>query len=97
MQIPGSILTPLIVAASVGVMVAINLMIAGLIIIAVVHDGATAADVAGTFQQLLQSSITALGVLLSGIITGRIVLAHMQARTEAEHQQQQQQQNGGTP
>jgi hypothetical protein len=84
-----SIFNTLLLVASIGAMVGINLMIAGLIVIAVIHDGPTATAIASTFQQILQSAITALGMLLSGLITGRIILSHTMARNDAEREQLQ--------
>ena len=82
MQIPSSLINTMILAATIGGVVAINLVIAGLILIAVIHDGTTATSVAATFQQILQSAITALGILLSGLITGKIILTHMVMQAE---------------
>ena len=84
MQIPSSLMNTMILAATIGGVVAINIIIAGLIIIAVVHDGTTATDVSTSFQQILQTAITALGMLLSGLITGKIVITHMMTLAETQ-------------
>jgi hypothetical protein len=73
MNLPSKLINSVVLVVCIGCMLAVNLVIAGLIVIAVAHDGATANNVAASFQTILTTIIAALGTLLGSLITGRAV------------------------
>lgn len=78
----------LILVASIGGVIALNLIIAGLVVIAVIHDGNTAQQVATTFETALTAAITAIGTLVGSLVTGKIVhAATMSAQIPAPNQE----------
>lgn len=75
MAMSQNLINTLLLIMSVGGVVALNLVIAGLIVIAVAHDGGTATQVASTFETILTDAVTAIGTLLGSLLTARHMLA----------------------
>jgi hypothetical protein len=73
MNLQSNLINTILVVISIGGVVAVNLVIIGLIAIAVIHDGDTATSVAATFEQIIIDAITAVGTLVGSLIGGTAV------------------------
>lgn len=80
-----SLLNTLAVIGAVSLGVAVNAIIVGLVLIALIHDGSTGAQVASSFETVLTALVGVAGTLVGGAFTGRMVhTASMNAQTAQE-------------
>lgn len=74
----------MLIIGSIGVAIGINLIIAGLIVIAIHSDGQTAIDIAGAFQTALIAAISGIGTLAGIFIHGKLTTNAIQQTQAAQ-------------